>query len=180
MAPTDVLRAANAIVGSLGVAPANPAFAGAASGLSAAFSMQEIWRRLTGKTDTMAGGIAADLSAQLQDTRLYQAVQPPLAPLSAMQTSLAGQRTIASTKRSSTDWPMPAGNPSAACCPRQFRRRPRECTIWRDRQPCRHVVLNRAAWLVVPSISNLGPTGTASRSRRRSQRDHTAGTMPMT
>ena len=40
MAPTDVLRAANAIVGSLGVAPANPAFAGAALGLSAAFSMQ--------------------------------------------------------------------------------------------------------------------------------------------
>ena len=65
MASTDLLHAANTIVGILGVASANPLVAGAASGLSAAFSMQEIWRRLTGQTDTIAGRISADLTKEL-------------------------------------------------------------------------------------------------------------------
>ena len=65
MPSTDFLHAANTIVGILGVASANPAVAAAASGLSAAFSMQEIWRRITGQTDTIADRIALDLTEEL-------------------------------------------------------------------------------------------------------------------
>jgi tetratricopeptide (TPR) repeat protein len=65
MAPNDLLHAANTVVGILGVASANPLIAGAASGLSAAFSMKEIWHRLTGQTGSMADRISADLTAEL-------------------------------------------------------------------------------------------------------------------
>ena len=40
--------------------------------------------------------------------------------------------------------------------------------------------LNKAACDLVPSISKRGPTGTAPISSRRSQRDQTAGTIPIT
>ncbi len=68
MAPTDVLHAANTLVGLLGVASANPG-AATASGALAALSMSEVWRRLAPQTDA-SNRLADDLTAELQNHHL--------------------------------------------------------------------------------------------------------------
>ena len=83
MTSADLLNAANRIVGILGVAAADPVVAAAASGSSAAFSMQGVWHRLSGQTDSLAERIAADLTQELTlhqlPTQIRQLIPPMLA-----------------------------------------------------------------------------------------------------
>jgi len=65
MAPTDLLHAANTLVGILGVASANSAIAAAASGLGSAVSMQEIRAWMPDQAPWVADRVSGDLGQEL-------------------------------------------------------------------------------------------------------------------